>query len=135
MKNDKIQNKVTVEVETNFNPDLIESTVFMKKPFNDMHEIMKHIVRLQDEGIKEALLKLGWTPPRIDSQWDYYQELCKSHGLSGITDAITQRNKLLEAAKKTLMENLHLCDGDNCTLYDLKTAVLSIDGNFFDETR
>ncbi len=34
---------------------------------------------------------------------------------------------LLEAAKKTLKENLHLCDGDVCTLYDLKVAVKAID--------
>lgn len=33
--------------------------------------------------------------------------------------------KLLAAAKSTIRENLHLADGDCCTLHELKTAVLA----------
>lgn len=40
---------------------------------------------------------------------------------------------VFEAAKKTLLENLDLCDGDICTLYDLKIAVLAIEPSFFEE--
>lgn len=42
-------------------------------------------------------------------------------------DMIRQRDELLAAAKSTIRENLHLADGDCCTLYELKTAVLSVD--------
>lgn len=35
-------------------------------------------------------------------------------------------NGLLSAATKTLNDNLHLCDGDVCTLKDLRDAVAKI---------
>jgi hypothetical protein len=35
--------------------------------------------------------------------------------------------KLLSAARNTLMENLHLTDGDDCTLLELRDAVAAID--------
>lgn len=34
------------------------------------------------------------------------------------------------AARQTLDENLHLADGDNCTLKDLRDAYLKIDPNW-----
>lgn len=34
---------------------------------------------------------------------------------------------LLDAAVATLQNNLHLCDGENCTLYALRKAVEAID--------
>ena len=34
-----------------------------------------------------------------------------------------QRDALLDAAKKTIAVNLHLADGDNCTLFGLKQAI------------
>jgi len=43
--------------------------------------------------------------------------------ISGPTDS----GLLLSAAKKTLNDNLHLCDGDDCTLKDLRDAVAAID--------
>lgn len=39
-----------------------------------------------------------------------------------------QRDMLLTAAQATLAKNLHLADGDNCTLIDLKRAVERITG-------
>lgn len=38
----------------------------------------------------------------------------------------TQRDYLLSAARKTLTENGHLADGDDCTLRALKTAVVTL---------
>jgi hypothetical protein len=35
--------------------------------------------------------------------------------------------QLLYAARNTLLENLHLTDGDDCTLRDLRGAVAAID--------
>lgn len=34
--------------------------------------------------------------------------------------------QLIDAAVKTLNDNLHLCDGDVCTLRDLRDAVVKI---------
>jgi len=37
-----------------------------------------------------------------------------------------QRNELLRAIKQTLKNNMHLADGDDCTLIDLKNAIKKI---------
>lgn len=42
-------------------------------------------------------------------------------------DALERSHELVDAAKLTLNENLHLCDGDVCTLRGLKEAVEKID--------
>lgn len=39
-----------------------------------------------------------------------------------------QRDELLAAIEKTLIENGHLADGDNCTLIDLKRAIAGAKG-------
>lgn len=39
-----------------------------------------------------------------------------------------QRDELLAACLKTLSDNGHLADGDNCTLIDIKQAVRSVKG-------
>lgn len=41
--------------------------------------------------------------------------------------------KLLIAAIETLNENLHLCDGDVCTLKSLRDAVAEIEPNWYKE--
>lgn len=43
-------------------------------------------------------------------------------------DLTKQRDELLAAAERTLDENGHLADGDNCTLIILKTAVARLKG-------
>ena len=40
--------------------------------------------------------------------------------------ALKQRDDLLAACLKTLSDNGHLADGDNCTLIDIKLAVRSV---------
>jgi hypothetical protein len=37
-----------------------------------------------------------------------------------------QRNELIRAIKQTLKKNMHLADGDDCTLIDLKNAIKKI---------
>jgi hypothetical protein len=37
-----------------------------------------------------------------------------------------QRNELIRAIKQTLKNNMHLADGDDCTLIDLKNAIKKI---------
>lgn len=45
-------------------------------------------------------------------------------------DEMTRLRNLLDAAVATLQNNLHLCDGENCTLYALLKAVEAIDPNW-----
>ena len=52
---------------------------------------------------------------------------------AGIERAAEMFNRLEKAAAKTLLENLHLADGDCCTLYDLREAVLAINPTALDE--
>ena len=40
-----------------------------------------------------------------------------------ITALLAEREALLGAANKTIADNLHLADGEDCTLYDLKQAI------------
>ena len=42
--------------------------------------------------------------------------------------------QLIDASVKTLNDNLHLCDGDVCTLRDLRDAVAKIVPNWIDGT-
>ena len=54
-----------------------------------------------------------------DARLGALKELAKVEG---------QRNELLAACLKTLSDNGHLADGDNCTLIDIKQAVRSVKG-------
>ena len=40
-----------------------------------------------------------------------------------ITALLAEREALLGSANKTIADNLHLADGEDCTLYDLKQAI------------
>lgn len=84
-----------------------------------------------------ALLYAKRNPMDLDRAGDYY---CKHvmamtaedlHSKSDIAMELGHRDRvidvLLNAAKKTLTDNLDLCDGDTCTLYDLKMAVKDVE--------
>lgn len=43
-------------------------------------------------------------------------------------ELLKQRDELLAACLKTLSDNGHLADGDNCTLIDIKLAIRSVKG-------
>lgn len=51
----------------------------------------------------------------------------KDGASEGYALALKLNNDLIKAAIKTLNDNLHLCDGDNCTLFELRSAVQKID--------
>lgn len=50
-----------ITVETSYYEDMIKQRV----DFGAGH-VVERVVNLQDEGIREALLRLGWTPPGTD---------------------------------------------------------------------
>ena len=43
-----------------------------------------------------------------------------------IADLLRQRDALLQAATKTVEENLHLADGENCTLIHIKRGIEAV---------
>ena len=68
--------------------------------------------------------------PRTDEAWAAWQYA--GSGISvhvgrelerELTAVTEQRDRLAEAIRLTLMENLHLADGDKCTLKRLKDAI------------
>ena len=46
-----------INVTTRFNQDLIEQETDV------LGQVTRNVIRLQDEGIRKALIDLGWTPP------------------------------------------------------------------------
>lgn len=52
-----------IHVKADFTPDLIAVTTSFE--LGGMHEkIVREVIRLKDESVRQALIKLGWTPPR-----------------------------------------------------------------------
>ncbi len=52
-----------INVETKFNQDRIEQILTETTPLDVTHEIARYAVNLREKGIRDALIKLGWTPP------------------------------------------------------------------------
>lgn len=50
-----------IRVETRFNDDMIEQTI--RGPGLSGEIIIKSIIRLKEQGVRDALISLGWTPP------------------------------------------------------------------------
>jgi hypothetical protein len=52
-----------VEIKTFFNKEIIQSDIIF-----DDGELIKttssEIIKLKEQGIKDALIELGWTPPK-----------------------------------------------------------------------
>ena len=67
-------------------------------------------------------------------QLDVFAELAAFHrdarlgALKELAIVERQRDELLAACLKTLSENGHLADGDNCTLIDIKLAIRRVEG-------
>jgi hypothetical protein len=53
-----------VQVITRFNKEVIEQSVFAGAGVDIHQQFVKKMLNLQDQGIRDALIKLGWTPPR-----------------------------------------------------------------------
>ena len=48
-----------IKVVTNYNPDIIEQHI---EGFDFDYKV-KEVMKLRDEGVRKALIDLGWTPP------------------------------------------------------------------------
>ena len=99
---------------------------------DEMREALDHLLDAQsfekDSGyylhaVQKAKAALASKPcPHV-----YTSKGGTSHCTLAASDA-ERVKKLVAAAKKTIEDNGHLADGDNCTLYDLREALVAITG-------
>lgn len=59
---DKEEGRMRVQIETRYSPDLIEQIETILSP-DLRQEHTRRIIKLRDQGIRDALIALGWTPP------------------------------------------------------------------------
>jgi hypothetical protein len=52
-----------LQVITRFNKEMIEQSVIAGAGLDIHQQLVKRVLYLQDQGVREALIKLGWTPP------------------------------------------------------------------------
>jgi hypothetical protein len=52
-----------IKIETKFDSSMIHQRVYSLGDENTIHSIMDEVMKLRDEGVREALIALGWTPP------------------------------------------------------------------------
>lgn len=58
-----------INVTTRFDANIIEQSVWSEgRPDDIRQEMFRNIVRLQDQGIRDALIALGWTPPTLENK-------------------------------------------------------------------
>ena len=64
--------------------------------------LVKHTVAIL-EVVKEQTLELKQVKQQRDelqAKWDYYQEFCKAHGATSITDLVVQRDELVNVLEQ-----------------------------------
>lgn len=55
-------------VKTSFSKDQIEQDLLLHDDLNKtVKKISTEVMNLRDSGVREALIKLGWTPPEADN--------------------------------------------------------------------
>lgn len=55
-----------VRVATRFDKNRIMQVVTFESKEDPIHTLMGRVLELQDEAAKQALIALGWTPPKED---------------------------------------------------------------------
>jgi hypothetical protein len=52
-----------IHVKADFTPDMIAVTTYSE--INGLHDkIVQQIIHLRDDAVRQALIELGWTPPK-----------------------------------------------------------------------
>lgn len=52
-----------ITVKTSYNKDRIEQWIEPSVPYFSTKSIVKDVMDLKEDGIRTALINLGWTPP------------------------------------------------------------------------
>lgn len=98
----------TIEVVTQFNKDMIEQWDEYGKGFNlsPLHEHTKRLIQLQEQGIRDALKKLGYLDPQQSAELiSALDNLCVTYrmrtGLDGAWDSeLIEAQNLLKKYEK-----------------------------------
>lgn len=53
-------------VETKFNKELIRQSTVLMDDGKIISEMASNVIRLEEQGVRDALIKLGWTPPKVE---------------------------------------------------------------------
>lgn len=53
-----------VTVETRFGGNIIEQIDRIERGPGPTEELARRLINLQDEGVRKALIAMGWTPPQ-----------------------------------------------------------------------
>lgn len=87
------------EITTKYSKDLIlQETNFTGS--DSIMDMTTNIIKLQEEGVREALIKLGWTPPETDLQKENDELRAKLSVLAVSEESIRLAIKSMELAKK-----------------------------------
>ena len=99
---------------------------FRAEPFGwtDCAETDEGAVALYDQETVNELLKHC----DVLAELVAFQRDARLGALKELAIVERQRDELLAACLKTLSENGHLADGDNCTLIDIKLAIRRVEG-------
>lgn len=58
-------NTIHVEVKTHKKQEMLEIETI--STIDDMRKVlMRDVVHLKEDAIREALIRMGWTPPQVD---------------------------------------------------------------------
>ena len=52
-----------IKIKTKFNKDLIQSSVEFPE-LHTMKDAISQVIDLREEQVRDALIELGWTPPK-----------------------------------------------------------------------
>lgn len=55
-------------VETMFNKEMIKQSTILEDGEGAVSSIANNIIHLQEAGVREALINLGWTPPKEEGK-------------------------------------------------------------------
>ena len=55
-------------VETQFNKEMIKQSTVLMDDGKIISSMASNIVRLEEQGVRDALIKLGWTPPKDEEK-------------------------------------------------------------------
>ena len=51
-------------VETKFNKEMIKQSTVLMDDGKIISTMASNVIRLEEQGVIDALIKLGWTPPK-----------------------------------------------------------------------
>jgi hypothetical protein len=55
-------------VETMFNKEIIKQSTLLKDGDEVISSVVSNIIRLEEQGVRDALIRLGWTPPKDEEK-------------------------------------------------------------------